>query len=196
MLTRSAFAQAAPSPSVGEALRNLASRSSLAFAGQVLTIERKGGTVEIMFSVDQPLLGSTRSTYILREWGGLWPPGQHRFNIGQRVLIFLLASSHAGFSTPVDGMNGIIPIVSTAAPGQVLLDVRRLAATVSRAQGQPLPGNSAAGIQLPEGLQIVSRWREPLRREPVLWPLPQPAQPPTLSTLMPQQVSGARDARP
>jgi hypothetical protein len=167
-----------PPDTVGNALRSLASRSGVAFVGQVQSIKPKGGVVEIVFCVDQAILGSAASSYTLREWSGLWPPGQHRYAVGQRVLIFLHQPGAAGLSTPVDGMTGIIPIVSgnTAAAnsGAPLLDTRRLAANLQRSQSQPLPGGSTSGILLSEATQIVSNWRQSLHREPILQPLPLP----------------------
>jgi hypothetical protein len=60
-----------PDSSVSAALRSLASRAGVVFAGQVLRIERKNGIVEITFRVDQTILGVTTTTYTLREWAGL-----------------------------------------------------------------------------------------------------------------------------
>jgi len=211
MLAKSACAQSSPQSlalpaTVGEALRNLASRSNVAFAGQVLSIEHKAGVVEIVFSVDQSLLGAAGSSYTLREWAGLWPPGQHRYNIGQCVLIFLHESSAAGLTSPVDGMNGIVPVVSSDFSSAPMLDVRRLIANLQRTQGQPLSSNSTAAISLAEAVQVVSHWRSPLRREPILRPipLPQPGNPillpPTLPSpqpiLMPLEGESAFNARP
>jgi len=160
---------AQPDASVGEALRNLASRAGVAFTGRVVEIRRAGGVVEVVFAVEQPLLGDVGAAYTLREWGGLWAAGQQRYAVGERVAVFLYAPGAAGFSSPVDGMDGVVPVVQASADSAPLLDVRRLAARVRRRVGEPLDGGAVA---LEDAKAVVVGWRKPLVVEPVKRPLP------------------------
>jgi hypothetical protein len=158
----------APDTSVGGALRSLASRAGLVFVGQVNRIERKGGVVEITFAVDKVVLGDVGSTYTLREWGGLWVAGEQRYQPGQRAMVFLHGVSAAGLSSPVDGMEGVVPLVPMGADAAPLLDVRRLAARVQRLQGKSMLGEAVA---LNDAEVMVSHWRSPAA-EPALRLLP------------------------
>jgi hypothetical protein len=159
-----------PDASVGAALRNLASRSAVVFAGQVVSIQRKGGVVEVAFRVDAPVLGQTGGTYTLREWAGMWPPGQTRYHVGERAMVFLHGASSAGLSSAVDGYEGVVPLMR-GADGTVLLDVRRLGTRVERQIGQPLPDPSVSAISFAEAVQVVTNWQT-TRREPSRRPLP------------------------
>jgi hypothetical protein len=149
--------------SVGGALRSLASRAAVVFAGQVQTIERKGGVVEVVFRVDQVMQGDVGATYTLREWGGLWSAGEQRYRVGQRAMMFLHAGSVGGLSSPVDGMEGVVPVVPMGADAVPLLDVRRLATRVQRLQGAPMRGEA---IALNEAVAVVYAWKKLQRVEP------------------------------
>jgi hypothetical protein len=162
---------AQPDASVGAALENLASRAATVFAGQVISIQRHGGVVEIVFRVDVPVAGQVGSTYTLREWAGMWPPGQWRYTVGERAMVFLHASSQAGLSSAVDGGEGVVPLVP-GTDGTPLLDVRRLSTRVLRQVGQPLPDASVGAISLADATQLVVNWRTGIRREPARRPLP------------------------
>lgn len=162
---------AQPDASVGAALRDLASRAALVFAGQVVSIQRSGAVVQIVFRVDTPVIGQVGSTYTLREWAGMWPPGQWRYTVGERALVFLHGASQAGFSSAVDGGEGVVPLVR-GSDGTPLLDARRLSTRVLRQIGQPLPDESASAISLAEATQIVANWKAPTFREPSRRPLP------------------------
>jgi hypothetical protein len=157
---------------VGAALRSLASRAAVVFAGQVIAIERHGGVVEIVFRVDTPVLGQPGATYTLREWAGLWPPGQWRYTVGERAMVFLHGSSQAGLSSAVDGGEGVVPVVVSGAEGTPLLDVRRLSTRVLRQVGQPLPDGDIGGMTLADAVTLVATWRTTPVREPSRHPLP------------------------
>ena len=163
---------AQPDGSVGEALRNLASRAGVVFTGRVAEIHRKGGVVEVVFDVEQPLLGDVGGTYMLREWGGLWAAGQQRYAVGERVAVFLYVPGTAGLSSPVDGMDGIVPVVQESADRAALLDVRRLAARVRRRVGEPMSDASNGAMALEDAKAVVANWRTPLVVEPVRRRLP------------------------
>ena len=168
-----AFAQSAqPDGSVGEALRSLASRAGVAFTGKVVEIRRKGGVVEVVFAVEQPLLGDVGSSYTLREWGGLWAAGQQRYLVGERVAVFLHAPGKSGLSSPVDGMDGVVPVVQESADRAALLDVRRLGARVRRKVGEPVGGVANGAMALEDARAVVVGWRKALVAEPVRRALP------------------------
>ena len=168
-----ALAQIAqPDASVGAALRNLASRSGVAFVGRVVEIDRGTGVVTVKFLVEQQLLGAVGATYTLQEWAGLWSAGQHRYSVGERVAIFLHAPGKAGFSSPVDGMDGILPVVQESADSEPLLDVRRVAARVQRQIGEPIADESNGAMKLTDVTPVVAGWNKAPRLEPVRHPLP------------------------
>ncbi len=161
---------AAPATSLTGELQSLATRAGVIFCGQVAAIQRRGGVVEITFNVEQAVAGDVGATYTLREWAGLWPQGQVRYTVGQRALIFLHNASPAGLGSPVDGAEGVVPIVVQGADAPALLDVRRLAAAVVRPLGSPLATEADGAIQLPEAIAIVAGARAP-RQRPVTEPL-------------------------
>ena len=159
----------APDASLSAALANLSQRAATVFVGQVVDIRRDAGVVEIQFRVDTPLVGQTGGSYTLREWAGMWPPGQWRYRVGERALVFLHGTSAAGLSSAVDGGEGVVPVMADT-DGTVLLDVRRLSTRVLRQVGQPLnDGNGAMALK--DALPVIeSRGTKPVR--PVRRPLP------------------------
>ena len=161
----------APDGSVGAALRNLASRAGAVFVGRVTAVTQSDGVVELSFAVVLRVMGVTGATYTLREWAGLWGGGQPRYRVGQRAMFFLHAPSAAGLSTPVDGMEGIVPVIATGADQAPLLDVRRLAGRVQRAPGQPLDTAERGAVALSDARSIVAGWRS-VQPEPRRLPLP------------------------
>ena len=146
---------AAPDANIEAALQNLASRASLIFVGQVVAIERHTGVVEVVFRVDRPVRGEVGATYTLREWAGLWPPGQWRYTAGERAMVFLHAASAAGFSSAVDGGEGVVPVVG-AEDGTPLVDVRRLGTRVLRQVGEPLPGAADGAMTLQDAVALIA----------------------------------------
>ena len=115
-----ASAQTSPAEAT-VALRQMAADAGVIFAGQVLAISRHNGAgfVDIRFHVDQAVLGCEAGTiYVLREWAGLWTANPFRYRIGERRLMLLTARSAAGFSSPVSGSAGSIPIVASQ-PGPI-----------------------------------------------------------------------------
>jgi hypothetical protein len=114
LLGTTANGQSAPvvqPPTVIDILHQMSDKADVIFAGQVLAIRRPNdGVVEVAFRVDQAIRGCTGSTYILREWAGLWGGGSQRYRVGQSLLMLLHAPSAAGMSSPVGGLDGAIPI--------------------------------------------------------------------------------------
>lgn len=126
--------------------------ASLIFVGQIVTIQRSSGFVHVTFRVEQPVSGLTGSSYTMREWAGLWPPGTVRYTVGQRVLAFLHAPSAAGASSPVHGAEGLVPVVVQGANAPELVDIRRVAASLERVPGTALPGTDSGAMLLSEVL--------------------------------------------
>jgi hypothetical protein len=110
-------AAAAPQD-VETALHQMSDKADVIFVGHVTAVKRQdgegvaSGVVEIDFQVDQAVRGCTAGTpYAVREWAGLWEGDDQRYRVGQRLLMLLHAPGAAGMSSPVDGMDGAIPIV-------------------------------------------------------------------------------------
>jgi hypothetical protein len=110
-------ASAAPQD-VETALHQMSDRADVIFVGQVTAVRRvdggnvASGVVEVEFRVDQAIRGCTAGApYVLREWAGLWEVGALRYRVGQRLLMLLHAPGVAGMSSPVDGLDGAIPVV-------------------------------------------------------------------------------------
>jgi hypothetical protein len=103
---------AAQPETVVDILHQISDRADVIFAGQVVAIRRPNeGVVEVEFRVDQAIRGCTAGTpYILREWTGVWAGDMPRYRVGQSLLMMLHAPSAAGMSSPVDGLDGAIPI--------------------------------------------------------------------------------------
>ena len=162
-------AVAVPDASVSAALANLSQRAATVFVGQVVDIRRNAGVVEIQFRVDTPVVGQTAGSYTLREWAGMWPPGQWRYRVGERALVFLHGASGAGLSSAVDGREGVVPVMADS-DGTVLLDVRRLGTRVLRQLGQPLDDGNGA-IALKDALPVIESRGKSMAR-PVRRPIP------------------------
>ena len=100
---------------IEDALHQMSDKAAVIFVGQVIAIKRGGtnsiaGVVEVDFRVDQAIRGCSPGTYSLHEWAGLWAADDQRYRVGQRLLMLLHAPSAAGMSSPVDGLDGAIPI--------------------------------------------------------------------------------------
>ena len=127
-----ASAYAMPQPTVEGVLLEMSSRASTIFVGTVTTVHFAGASgtdaaeqnaatiVETAFAVEQSVRGpAPGTTYILREWAGLWRDGP-RFSVGQRRLMLLHAPGPGGLSSPVGGLDGAIPIAPLlAAPHSI-----------------------------------------------------------------------------
>ena len=160
-----------PDASVEAALQSLASRAATVFVGQVVAIERRAGVVEVVFRVDRPVRGQVGASYTLREWAGMWPPGQWRYSVGERALVFLHAAGVAGLSSAVDGGEGVVPVMA-APDGSPLVDVRRLGTRVMRQVGDLLPGATDGAMALTDVLPLIVSGSKPGVRRPVRRPLP------------------------
>lgn len=116
-----------PAQTLEGALRRMSDRAAVVFVGQVTAIRRvdggvaASGVVEIEFRVDKAVRGCSVGVYVLREWAGLWAANDARYRVGQRRMMLLHAPGAGGLSSPVDGMDGAMPIrgVGTALQGIV-----------------------------------------------------------------------------
>jgi hypothetical protein len=164
--------QVQPDATVGEALRSLASRAHDVFVGQVESITRRGGVVEVRFRVDESVAGTQSGEVVLREWAGLWPPGLHRYLVGLRAMVFLRDTSDGRLSSPVDDAEGVVPVLVQGVGAEPLVDVRRLAARVQRSTTEALSDVENGALALKDAKAVVTGWRKPIFREPIRRPLP------------------------
>ena len=199
---QSAPVTVSPQSSLTGELASLASRAGVIFVGQVVKIQPKGSVVDIDFTVEQPLAGASGSEFTLHEWTGLWPQGQTRYILGERALVFLRGASAAGFSSPVDGAEGVVPVIAQGANAPQLLDVRRLSSAVLRAPGEPLPSTANGAILLSDAFAVIAVTRDAspdrpndghltTRRlvAPVRWPVPLHGAPDAPEPVRPADVS-------
>ena len=166
-------AAAAPE-STEAALEEMAGRAGVIFAGEVMAVrhpqgfagspqDAAEGMVEVEFQVDVAVEGVAEgSRFVLREWAGLWAGGVERYRVGQRLMLFLHAPDAHGVTSPVDGMDGVMPLIgngiapaatdSTKMPGSWLVDLRWVQTHVRRA---------AAAAEVTEEAPVADR--EPVR---------------------------------
>ena len=118
--------------------------SGMIFSGTVLTVAHLSspgspGITQIKFKVESAMRGTRRGQILrVREWE--WNFGE-RYDIGQRVLLFLYPNSKLGLTSPVGGGLGRYQIDK---PGHVLvhegssprprpIQLRSFAAAIQRA---------------------------------------------------------------
>jgi hypothetical protein len=174
-----------PDRTVGDALRHLGDHAGVAFIGRVQKIElppaaqqgiaqqgsAQQGVAAITFEVLQPVVGDPGPVYTVHEWAGLWTGGRQRYTVGQRALFFFHPVNAAGLTSPVDGMEGIVPLIPTTADASSLLDVRRLGTRILRRVGDPLPMADTGAITLNDAVAVLTRPGAIL--EPALLTLPE-----------------------
>ena len=121
-----------PDQSLPDALVHMAAQAAIIFTGEVTAVDQRAGVVEVSFRVESAVRGATPGQQIhLWEWAGLWASGVPRYRRGQRLLVLLHAPSVAGFTSPVGGTDGLIPVHGDAATG--VADLRWIATRVQRA---------------------------------------------------------------
>jgi hypothetical protein len=166
-------AQTVPPASVNDALTAMATRAGVIFAGHVTSIDRAGasGYVDIRFRIDEAVKGCPSSGwYVLREWSGLWAGGADRYRVGQRLLMLLYARGATGMSSPVNGLDGAIPIIAggasplargtgtapadtALAPEDARVDLRWVNAQTLRVPANATPGPRPKGISEGAGFE-------------------------------------------
>jgi hypothetical protein len=100
------------------------------FSGTVKAVERVAprvnssvGVMRITFHVDQGLRGTrTGQTLVIHEWAGLWQAGE-RYQLGERVMLFLYPPSKLGLTSPVGGESGRFGVDPG---GQVVIEPRKV----------------------------------------------------------------------
>lgn len=131
LVTPPAEAAIAAPATTEDALHALADQAAVIFTGQVLRVQQAGGTVRIDLQVEDGIRGvATGETYTLQEWAGAWSAHADRLRVGQRALYLLHAPSVGGFSSPVGGADGIVPLSGDA--NTLATDLRWIAARVLR----------------------------------------------------------------
>jgi hypothetical protein len=154
--------------------------AGIIFVGQVTAIRQQpgqqgaSGFVEVDFRIDQAVRGCTAgSTYTLREWAGLWEAGDQRYRVGERLLMMLHSPASSGISSPVEGMNGAIPVLPAPPSSQVfagadadtqplVADLRWITAQLARsilyiASDAQVSAHSAPDPLSPATLQVVQQ---------------------------------------
>lgn len=102
----------APGATSEAVLEEMAGRAAVIFVGTVTEVrmpEEGGGVVAVEFAVSDAVRGVAGGAYVVREWVGLWRDGA-RYRAGDRRLMLLHAPGPGGLSSPVDGMDGVIPV--------------------------------------------------------------------------------------
>lgn len=149
-LSTGVFAAAQTAPQSLEAvLHRMSDNAAIIFVGQVIAIRphveqgSSSGYVEVEFQINRPIRGCNSGTYILREWSGLWQGNANRYRVGQHLLMFLHTPSPSEMTSPVDDMNGAVPLraggaessSSQADAQNEIADLRWLGAEVERSSG-------------------------------------------------------------
>ncbi len=134
----------APPATITEALSRAAAQAEIIFLGEVTSVERQGNAVRVSFRVDSAVRGvKAGQTYSMREWAGLGADGESRYRKGQRMLVMLHSPSAAGFTSPIGGAEGLLPMRGDAVTGS--LDLRWLMTGIVR--------SPAAGTAAPPPMQ-------------------------------------------
>lgn len=137
---------APPPTTLQAALQNIFARAHVAFTGEVLSVDQEAGAVVVRWQVLDAIRGVTTGVvYVQREWPGLWEGNGARYVPGQRALLLLHAPSVAGYTSPVGGSLGVIPLRGDAAAS--VLDLRLLA--------QDIPVTDAARLRPAEALRMA-----------------------------------------
>jgi len=109
-----------PAPS---GFAQLARSAGIIFSGAVTKIERTSanipgqavGTVAITFHVETAIRGATAGKSLtITQWIGLWSSGQ-RYQIGERLLLFLYPRSKVGLTSCVEAGMGRFAVDSSGA---------------------------------------------------------------------------------
>lgn len=125
--------QPAPPTGVDSALKQMADEAAIIFVGEVKNIRRSKDGVEITWDIDEAVRGvAAGAPFVQREWAGLWADGTPRYQVGQHALVMLHKPSVAGFSSPVTGQDGVLPVHGNAITGTV--DLRWVVAHIVRAE--------------------------------------------------------------
>jgi hypothetical protein len=140
-------------------LQQVTRRAGTIFAGKVTSITPIRATasdqvesVEVTFQVEQAIRGVRVGQMLsIREWAGLWSPGE-RYHVGERLMLFLYAASKIGLTSPVGGPAGRLAVDKD---GRVQLS--RLQAQGARAMPAPVRIDSDRRAPLRDFTRAVRR---------------------------------------
>lgn len=146
----------APPSSLEEALHSLYTSADIVFTGEVTSVERNDETVTVRFQIIEGIRGvSDGSTYVLREWAGLWVDDPSRYVVKEQRLMLLHANSACGYASPAGGI-GAFALHGDSAQGNV--DLRWLAAQVAApAHSTVQPAAQAFSVAEPTSESDVSQ---------------------------------------
>ena len=121
------------------ALQELAAQAAVIFTGSVVQVEAEAsGGALVKFTVERGIRGVTSGAgYSMHV--SAWAGASERYYPGERALFLLTAPSAAGYSAPVMGERGVVPLSGDALVGS--LDLRWIAADVQR--GTPAADRSS-----------------------------------------------------
>jgi hypothetical protein len=144
---------------VDEALLAMAARAGVIFSGTIVAIDHQdeSGYVDIRFHIDEAVRNCPQTGfYVLREWSGLWAGGLVRYRVGDRRLMLLHDRGPSGLSSPVNGLDGAIPLVADAIPPLTRGTASAPADTASPEDPRPDLRWVAAGVQRTSTGEVVS----------------------------------------
>lgn len=172
---------AGPQSTVDDELHAMFQQAAVIFSGRVVSVQKRSaadspnGWVEVQFQIEQAVRGCLgQSSYMLREWSGLWSRGV-QYKVGQQFLMLLHAPSASGLSSPVGGQDGAIPVnggspapgpndTFTVSPGQSV-DLRWIQTRVLRSAPPTTPSSPVHPIL------AVGKAQEPLVTRKVSFPV-------------------------
>ena len=133
----------APATSVASALQELAAQARVIFTGSVVQVDADtAGGALVRFRVERGIRGvHSGAEYRMRV--SAWAGGAERYHPGERALFLLTAPSVSGYSAPVMGEHGIVPLSGDTLVGN--LDLRWIATDVLRGTPGSDQGRNDAG---------------------------------------------------
>ena len=114
--------------------------------------------IEIRFHVDEAIAGVKRGQIVIvHEWSGA--SSRHRpFAPGQRLLLFLYPLGRLGFTSPVGGSRGLVPLDTTGKTVFAQTESAQVAfPTQSPRPGQSAGANRVSVLQLERAIRRARR---------------------------------------
>jgi hypothetical protein len=143
-------------------LRQITQRAGTIFAGKVTSITPVRAiasdqieSVQVTFQVEQAIRGARMGqTLTIREWAGLWSWGE-RYQVGERLMLFLYSPSKIGLTSPVAGSAGRFRI---GKDGQIQLSPQQ--AQTAPVMSASVPIGRDGRVPLREFMRAVRRWAQ------------------------------------
>jgi hypothetical protein len=144
-------------------LRQMTRRAGAIFAGRVLSVQYlrprftdEVPTMRVTFRVERGIRGArTGSTFVLREWAALWNGGE-RYQVGERVLLFLYPRSRVGLTSPVGGERGRFRVDTK---GQVIVNAERAELFERSSLRERSPNRLRTRIHLGDVSRMIRRFQ-------------------------------------